>query len=72
MSVFKGQVLRVYAATVGQYRGASPTIVHSKLQSFGFEGQLEAQQSIQGLGRTCENLTYSIRANADYVQLRSI
>ena len=69
ISVFKGQVFHVLAATVGQYRGASPAIVRSKLQLFGFEGQLGVQQSVQGLGRTCENLTYSIRTTADYVEL---
>ena len=69
MSVFKGQEFNILAATVGQYRGASPAIVRSKLQTFGFEGQLGAQQGVQGLGRACENLTYSIRATADYVEL---
>ena len=73
MSVFKGQVFRVLAATVGQYelKGTSPTIVCSKLQSFGFERQLGAQKSVKGLGRTCENLTYSIRASMQ-TMLRSI
>ena len=69
MNAFKGQEFNILAATVGQYRGASPATVRSRLQSFGFEGQLGAQQNVQELGRTCENLTYSIRATANYVEL---
>ena len=69
MSVFIGQDFYTLAATVGQYRGASPAIVHSKLQTFGFEGQLGARQSVQGLGRTCGNLTYSITTITDHVEL---
>ena len=61
ISVFKGQVFRVLAATVSQYelKGSSPAIVRSKLQSFGFERQLGAQQNVQGLGHACENLTFN-------------
>ena len=69
MSVFVGQDFNTLAATVGQYRGASPAIVHSKLQTFGYEGQLGALQSIQRLGRTCGNLTYSITTKASHVEL---
>ena len=69
MSVFVGQHFYTLAATVGQYRGASPAIVHSKLQKFGKEGQLGARQNIQGLGRTCGNLTYLITTIKDHVEL---
>ena len=69
MSVFVGQDFYTLAATVGQYRGASPAIVHSKLQTFGYEGQLGTLQSIQRLGRTCGNLTYSITTKASHVEL---
>ena len=64
IGVFVGQDFYTLAATVGQYKGASPAIVHSKLQTFGYEGKLGARQSIQGLGRTCGNLTYSITFDA--------
>ena len=67
--VFPGQEFTVSAATVGNHRGASPAAVQSQFIGLGMPAELGTRQSVQKLGRTCGDLTYSIRTTQPTVQL---
>ena len=67
--VFPGQEFTVSAATVGNHRGISPAAVQSQFVELGVHAELGTRQSVQKLGRTCGDLTYSIRTTRPTVQL---
>ena len=68
-TVFPGQEFTVSAATVGNHRGISPAAVQSQFIGLGIHAELGTRQSVQKLGRTCGDLTYSIRTTQPTVQL---
>ena len=67
--VFPGQEFTVSAATVGNHRGISPAAVQSQFIGLGVHAELGTRQNVQKLGRTCGDLTYSIRTTQPTVQL---
>lgn len=58
----------VSAAAVGNHRGASPAVVQSQLIAEK-NAEVGTRQKAQNLGRTCGNLTFSIKTSASNVQL---
>ena len=69
ITIFQGQEFTISAATAGQFGGASPGVVRTKLINFGESGKLGPRQDVQQLDRDCGELTYSIRTSANSVEL---
>ena len=68
-SVFLGQEFNVSAVAVGNHRGVAPAVVQTEFNTFGASMELETRQQVQNLGRTCGELTYSIKTLGSFLQL---
>lgn len=69
IEVFPGQQFILSAVTVGNHRGASPAVVQAQFIGLEEHAQLGTRQEAQKLGRTCGNLTYSIKASVSIINL---
>ena len=69
ITVFQGQEFKISAATAGQYGGASPGVVRTKLVTVKKNAKFGPRQNVQQLGRECGDLTYSIRTSANSAEL---
>ena len=66
-SPFLGQEFNVSAVAVENHRGAAPAVVQT--HTFGASMELGTQQQVQKLGRTCGELTFSVKTLAPFLQL---
>ena len=69
VSTFLGQDFNVSAVAVGNHRGVAPAVVHTQFNAFGASMELGTRQQVQNLGRTCGELTYSIKTLVSFIQL---
>ena len=72
--VSPGETFTVSATTVGQFEGASPAVVRTKISSAEEPAQLGPaqlgpRQNVQDLGRGCGKLTFSVLTAARKVEL---
>ena len=68
-NVFRGQEFNVAGIISGKTRGAYAATVRTMATAGVYTIDLGARQTVQQLGRSCGNLTYSIRTSADYASL---
>ena len=71
-TAFLGQEFNVSAVAVGNHRGAAPATVQSQFNTFGASMELGTRQQVQRLGRTCGELTYSVKTSVPFLQLHLI
>ena len=71
-SAFLGQEFNVSAVAVGNHRGAAPATVQTQFNTFGASMELGTRQQVQKLGRTCGELTYSVKTSEPFLQLQLI
>ena len=69
VSTFLGQDFNISAVAVGNYRGVAPAVVHTQFNAFGASMELGTRQQVQNLGRTCGELTYSVKTLVSFIQL---
>ena len=67
-SAFLGQEFNVSAVAVGNHRGAAPATVQTQFNTFGASMELGTRQQVQKLGRTCGELTYSVKTSLPFLQ----
>ena len=67
-----GQEFNVSAVAVGNHRGAAPATVHTQFKTVVASVELGTRQQVQKLGRTCDELTYSIKTSEPFLQLQLI
>ena len=67
-----GQEFNVSAIAVGNHRGAAPATVQTQFDTFGASIELGTRQQVQRLGRTCHELTYSVKTSVPFLQLHVI
>ena len=68
-SAFLGQEFNVSAVAVGNHRGAAPATVQTQFNTLGASMELGTRQQVQRLGRTCGELTYSVKTSVPFLQL---
>ena len=68
-SAFLGQEFNVSAVAVGNHRGAAPATVQTQFNSLGASMELGTRQHVQMLGRTCGELSYSVKTSLPFLQL---
>ena len=66
---FQGQEFKISVATAGQYGGASPGVVRTKIVTVGESAKLGPREDVQQLDDDCGELTYSIRTFANSAEL---
>ena len=67
-SAFLGQEFNVSAVVVGNHRGAAPGTVQTQINTLGTSMELGTRQQVQKLGRTCGELTYSVKTSVPFLQ----
>ena len=67
-TVFRGQTFQKAVIGSGQYGYASPAVISISFLA-GFTGELGERQTIQEAGRTCTNITLSIRTREELIKL---